>query len=101
MQLLRLESAYEIRKDLEDAIRRMNPEVGIGFEKFNGWARMAQPILSLAIHEVVPPKIGEAQPQKVLAEISYSVSGLPNYLRKEWEELQKHDILQLVSFGPV
>ena len=51
--LFRLESAYEIRDDLTDAIRRMNPKVGLrNVINFSGWARMALPILSVSIDEV-------------------------------------------------
>lgn len=51
--LYRLESAYEIREDLIDAIKRMGPKTGLkGNTLFGGWARMALPIASTQIDEV-------------------------------------------------
>lgn len=51
--LFRLESAYEIRDDLSDAIKRMGPKAGMrGAVNFGGWARMALPIVSVSIDEV-------------------------------------------------
>ena len=57
--LFRLESAYEIRVDLVDAIKRVGPKLqpfAVGGVPnritFGGWARMALPITSIAIDEV-------------------------------------------------
>jgi intron-binding protein aquarius len=51
--LFRLESAYEIRDDLTDAIKRMGPREGPGGKvAFGGWARMALPIAGISIDEV-------------------------------------------------
>ena len=69
-QLYRLESAYEVREDLIDAIKRMCPRSthasfiqntgnknsgssGSGKVMFNGWARMALPLINVAIDEVI------------------------------------------------
>lgn len=53
-ELFRLESAFEIREDLIDAIRRMGPRSGLkGNTVFGGWARMAQPVASVSIDEVM------------------------------------------------
>ena len=52
-ELFRLESAFEIREDLIDSIRRMGPRSGIkGKTLFGGWARMALPVASISIDEV-------------------------------------------------
>ena len=52
-ELFRLESAFEIREDLIDSIRRMGPRSGLkGQTLFGGWARMALPIISASIDEV-------------------------------------------------
>ena len=52
-ELFRLESAFEIREDLIDAVRRMGPRSGLkGNTVFGGWARMAQPVASVSIDEV-------------------------------------------------
>jgi intron-binding protein aquarius len=51
--LFRLESAFEIREDLIDAIKRMSPKAGAkGTTLFGGWARMALPIVHATIDEV-------------------------------------------------
>lgn len=44
--LFRLESNYEIRQDIEDAVRRLGPRAGSidGATVFSGWSRMAAPI---------------------------------------------------------
>ena len=53
-ELFRLESAFEIREDLIDAVRRMGPRSGLkGNTVFGGWARMAQPVASVSIDEVI------------------------------------------------
>jgi intron-binding protein aquarius len=51
--LFRLESAFEIREDLIDSIKRMGPKAGSkGTTLFGGWARMALPIVHANIDEV-------------------------------------------------
>ena len=100
-KLFKYESAFEIRKELEDIIPRMNPvfhpETG-QFKGFDGWARMATDIKEFVLYTVQPAKIGKKYPSKVLAEIKYSVANMQSYLKKEWESLKKHDVVFLVSF---
>lgn len=51
--LFRLESAFEIREDIIDSIKRMGPKSGAkGTTLFGGWARMALPIFQANIDEV-------------------------------------------------
>jgi intron-binding protein aquarius len=51
--LYRLESAFEVREDLVDAIKRIGPREGLGGKTtFGGWARMALPVLGVTIDEV-------------------------------------------------
>nr|KAG5690022.1 hypothetical protein BaRGS_013372 [Batillaria attramentaria] len=51
--LFRLESTYEIRQDIEDALTHMKPwKAEDGHCMFGGWARMAQPIVSFNVVEV-------------------------------------------------
>jgi intron-binding protein aquarius len=42
--LFRLESAYAIRQDIEDVLKRLSPSYIFDTDgtRFNGWARMAQ-----------------------------------------------------------
>lgn len=98
--LFRLESAYEIRSDLEDSIQRMGPRFNAdgGFIAFNEWARMAVKLEKLVMNEVSRPLLGHKEPAKVLAELTYNTKEMPNYVKKEWESLREHEILFLVSF---
>jgi intron-binding protein aquarius len=56
--LFRLESAYEIREDITDAVNRIAPKKtydyssGVRVEKleFQGWSRMALPVRALCLH---------------------------------------------------
>ncbi len=73
--LFRLESAYEIRDDLTDAVKRMGPKEGFqGKVSFGGWARMALPVVSIGIDEVSKPRLGEVVPRHV--DCSVTVSAL-------------------------
>jgi intron-binding protein aquarius len=69
-KLFRLEAAYEIRQDLEDVLRRVNPRKTDGGQtEFTGWARMALPIRKFSITKVAKPNLGETQPAYVAAEV--------------------------------
>ncbi|CAM9771883.1 unnamed protein product [Chrysoparadoxa australica] len=97
-ELFRLESAYEVRDDLEDAIKRMSPTIDYtGAVKFGGWARKAMPIASFAIKDVQMPKIGEKAPARVRGEIVLNLSGSRGPARDEWESLREHDVVFLVA----
>jgi len=95
--LFRLESTYEIRQDIEDIVTRMRPfETEDGNTFFNGWARMAQPIVSFTICEVAKPNIGEEKPSRVRADITVNLN-LRHEIKSEWEALRKHDVCLLLS----
>jgi len=95
--LFRLESTYEIRQDIEDIVTRMRPfETEDGNTFFNGWARMAQPIVSFTICEVAKPNIGEEKPSRVRADITVNLN-LKHEIKSEWEALRKHDVCLLLS----
>lgn len=98
--LYKLESAYDLRKDLEDAIIRMAPVIDAKarFTHFEGWARMAQEIKKFKVQHVAQPLIGRREPKQVIAEITYSVEKMSTAIRKEWDALKKHDVVFLVSF---
>jgi len=98
--LFRLEAAYEIRANIEDAVTRVHTtfDNAGNFASFSGWARMATEIKEFTIHEVQPPKIGEAYPAAVFAEIRYSNQTMNSYIKKEWEQLRQHDVIFLISF---
>lgn len=96
--LFRLESAYEIREDIEDAVKRMQPRCTIaGTTVMRGWARMALPISGFSVTHVAKKIIGEPYPEKVYAEVQYSIPSRGDTIRGEWDALKAHDIVFLVS----
>lgn len=98
--LFRLESTYEIRQDVEDAVSRMLPwNSEEGDVMFGGWARMALPIASFAVVEVAKPHIGEKKPSRVRADVSVTLS-VRREIQEEWESLRKHDVCFLVCVRP-
>lgn len=123
-RLFRLESAYEIRSDLVDVIKRMMPtqkadgyindsnyygaadtnDGGLFATEFKGWARMALSIgnnkeekQGLRIIRVDPPKLGERVPANVIAELVIDLYHCATSLIAEWDELGEYDNLFLVS----
>jgi intron-binding protein aquarius len=98
--LFRLESAYEIREDIEDAVKRMQPRSTIaGTTVMRGWARMALHVSSFDVTHVAKKIIGEAYPEKVYAEVKYSIPQRGDSIRGEWDALKAHDIVFLVSIN--
>ncbi|XP_045537954.1 RNA helicase aquarius [Papilio machaon] len=98
--LFRLESTYEIRQDIEDAVYRLAPwRAEDGSVYFGGWARMAHPIKSFAVVEVAKPNIGEKAPSRVRADVTVTLS-VRNEIKQEWENLRKHDVCFLVTVRP-
>ena len=99
-KLFQLESTYEIRGDVEDAVNRLKPwSADDGQVIFGGWARMALPITTFAIVEVAKPNIGEKQPSRVRADVSVNLSVKDN-IKNEWENLRRHDVCFLVTVRP-
>ncbi|XP_076822195.1 RNA helicase aquarius-like [Clavelina lepadiformis] len=99
--LFRLESAYEIRNDIEDAVHKMRALAAEdGGCVFRGWARMALPVQTFSIVEVAKPNISESCPSQVRADVSIAVN-IPYATRKEWENLRKHDICFLLCVQPI
>ncbi|XP_045502358.1 RNA helicase aquarius [Colias croceus] len=98
--LFRLESTYEIRQDIEDAVYRLSPwRAEDGSVYFGGWARMAHPIQSFAVVEVAKPNIGEKAPSRVRADVTVTLS-VRREIKHEWENLRKHDVCFLVTVRP-
>ena len=99
--LLKLETGYQIRSDLEECIKRMEPEFNQETNQlvdFKGWSRNAIMLNSFTIHEIAPPLLGELQSKRVLAEITYDSITMQTYIKKEWDMLQQGDILYIISF---
>ncbi|XP_035781501.1 RNA helicase aquarius-like [Anopheles albimanus] len=98
--LFRLESTYEIRQDIEDAVSRMLPwKSEDGDVVFGGWARMALPIQSFAVVEVSKPHIGEKKPSRVRADVAVTLN-VRKEVQEEWENLRKHDVCFLITVRP-
>ncbi|KAH8383163.1 hypothetical protein KR009_007124 [Drosophila setifemur] len=98
--LFRLESTYEIRQDIEDAVSRMLPwQSEDGDVVFGGWARMALPIASFAVVEVAKPHLGEKKPSRVRADVGVTLS-VRREIKGEWENLRKHDVCFLITVKP-
>lgn len=100
LNLFRLESTYEIRQDIEDAISRLSPwKAEDGSVFFGGWARMAQPITNFAVVEVAKPNIGEKKPSRVRADVTVNLN-VRSEIKAEWENLRKHDVCFLITVRP-
>jgi intron-binding protein aquarius len=98
--LFRLESTYEIRQDIEDAVIRMLPWQSEENEVvFGGWARMALPIQDFAVVEVGKPHLGERRPSRVRADVSVSLN-VRKEIQDEWENLRRHDVCFLITVQP-
>jgi intron-binding protein aquarius len=107
-ELVRLESAYEIRSDLVNAVKRVRPvlrqtsmedeeEIQLKTE-FNGWSRMALELAVPAkITEVKPPLLGETASSKVTVEFTVDLEPCGQGIRREWDEVGEFDNLFLVS----
>lgn len=75
--LHRCEAFYEIRKDIEDTIKRLRPSLGRnGQTNFEGYSKMALPIHKPSVLETVPPLVGSDTPSAIRAELSLDVSTL-------------------------
>ncbi|XP_061365445.1 uncharacterized protein LOC133308765 [Gastrolobium bilobum] len=99
--LFRLESTYEIREDIQEAVPHLLAYINIdGETAFRGWSRMGVPIKQLKITEVKQPNIGEVKPSSVTAEVTYSISSYRSQIRSEWDALKEHDVLFLLSINP-
>jgi intron-binding protein aquarius len=95
--LFRLESTYEVRGDLQDAIPRMKPQLGHdGATQFVGRARMGLPLTGLEVMDVKRPKVGDTVPAEVRAEVRWCLTGLLPHLRAEWDQLREHDAIFLL-----
>ncbi|KAJ5778320.1 CWF11 family [Penicillium odoratum] len=96
--LYRSEAFFQIRKDMEAVVKRMQPRANRnGSLDFEGFSRMAIPISKPAIIEVAPAKVGSKNPAFVRAEIAIEVGRLADNIRKEWESLRPDDVVYLLA----
>ncbi|CAK9317062.1 unnamed protein product [Citrullus colocynthis] len=99
--LFRLESTYEIREDIQEAVPHLLAYINNeGQTAFRGWSRMAVPIKEFKITEVKQPNIGEVKPSSVTADVTFSISSYRAQIRSEWNALKEHDVLFLLSISP-
>ncbi|KAG6013558.1 hypothetical protein E4U54_006574 [Claviceps lovelessii] len=101
MILYRCEAFYGIRKDVESALKRLQPESRQpGVTTFAGFSKMALPISNPSILETKPPLVGEELPAMVRAEITYDVRRLGPHVRREWDSLRPDDVVFLLTVQP-
>jgi intron-binding protein aquarius len=100
--LYRSEAFFEIRKDIEAVVKRLQPRSGSASKDvtFDGFSRMAIPISKPAIIEVAPPRVGSTKPAYVRAEIALEVGRLGDNIRREWESLRPDDVVFLLAVTP-
>ncbi|XP_062211429.1 uncharacterized protein LOC133912612 isoform X2 [Phragmites australis] len=99
--LFRLESTYEIREDIQEAVPHLHAYINNeGDTAFRGWSRMAVPIKEFKITEMKQPNIGEVKPSAVTAEVTFSISSYRPQIKSEWDALKEHDVLFLLSIRP-
>ncbi|KAF6168355.1 hypothetical protein GIB67_018195 [Kingdonia uniflora] len=99
--LFRLESTYEIREDIQEAVPHLHAYINNeGDTAFRGWSRMAVPIKEFRIAKVQQPNIGEVKPASVTANVTFSISSYRAQVRSEWNSLKEHDVLFLLSIRP-
>ncbi|KAJ1567837.1 hypothetical protein HK405_004599 [Cladochytrium tenue] len=101
-ELFRLETAYEIRLDVEDVVKRIAPAFNQeapapSHTSFTGWARMGVALEKFDIVDIGPVAFGRAEPMYIKADISFHVGRYTDVIRREWDALRKHDVLFLVT----
>ncbi|KAG0314080.1 hypothetical protein BGZ99_008372 [Dissophora globulifera] len=97
--LFRLESNYEIRQDIEDAVTRLGPRPGPneGSTVFSGWSRVAAPISFFKMVELAKPNLGEDRHSLITADVTFNVRKYTDAIQAEWEAIREHDILFLLT----
>lgn len=99
--LYRCEQFFEIRKYLEDIIKRLQPEETVSDSiRFSGFSKLAIPITKPAILEAAPAKVGYDTPAYVRAEITLNVSRLADSGIRDWDSLRPEDVVYLLSVRP-
>ena len=107
-ELTQAASAYDIRVDLVDVIRRVRPllrqHVSGDDEtqstlktELTGWARMALEVVKFEITRVVKPQWGERHPSHVTADLVIDLKPCGDAIRREWDALGEFDNLFLVA----
>ncbi|KHJ35407.1 putative dead helicases superfamily protein [Erysiphe necator] len=96
--LHRSESYYEIRKNIEEIVKRLKPtEISNGSTRFEGFSKMALPITKPSILEVAPAHVGSDKPSIVRAEIKLDFGHLSDNIQKEWCSLRPDDVVFIIA----
>lgn len=96
--LYRCEQFFEVRRYLEDIIKRLQlEETGSEAVRFAGYSKLALPISKPAILEAAPAKVGYEKPAYVKAEVTLNVSKLTDVVCRDWESLRPGDLVYLLA----
>ena len=97
--LYRSESFYEVRRDIEDAVRRAQPRYNkdTSSTTFGGLSKMALPITAVSILETGPAHVGDENPSIVRAEIALPLERQSEIDKGDWEDLHQDDVVFLVA----
>ncbi|KAJ2452723.1 hypothetical protein EV183_002702 [Coemansia sp. RSA 2336] len=98
-ELLQLETAAELRAEIQEAVRRMQPREEEGMDEviFDGWTRMALPLSVLDVVAVQPPRVGEQVPARVQARLEVDLSSYTDSIKTEWTQVRPRDVLILLA----
>jgi len=100
-ELLRLETAHDIRGDIETAIKQLDAVRALRSSSendtiFRGFSRSAVPLASaLQIVKVGKPALGQAAPASVVAHVEVELSG--RHERKVFDRYQTKEVVFLVA----
>ncbi|KAF3934389.1 hypothetical protein ABW20_dc0104584 [Dactylellina cionopaga] len=95
--LYRAEAFFEIRRDLQDTLRKIKPKLHHGNVTFAGKSKMAMQINRISIVEVAQPQVSEISPAYIRAELDLPFDNVTADTRQEWEALRSDDVVFLLS----
>ncbi|KAK6341741.1 hypothetical protein TWF696_008805 [Orbilia brochopaga] len=98
--LYKTESYFEIRRDLQETLRKLKPRQQNGTTVFGGNSKMAMRINRISILEVAPPLVGETFPAFVRAELDLPFDTVSADVKREWESLRPDDVVFLLGIRP-
>ena len=93
--------AFHTRKLLEAAVPRLLPVFDSSTGRvceFRGWTPSTLELKAFTVYEVGKAKIGNTASDHILAEVDYSTVDVSAICKRQWESLQIHDTLFLLSF---
>eukprot|EP01029_Cantina_marsupialis_P007120 TRINITY_DN1785_c0_g2_i1.p1 TRINITY_DN1785_c0_g2~~TRINITY_DN1785_c0_g2_i1.p1 ORF type:complete len:1334 (+),score=432.24 TRINITY_DN1785_c0_g2_i1:119-4120(+) len=98
-QIYRMEAAYEIRSDLVETVKRVDPRMEMPSMKtiFTGYDRNATPIEGFKLVSLKKAEMGQMIPASVEAEVEIDLGMLRERDRLEWNSIREHDVLFLLS----